>query len=106
MPEEVCGLMKARYVNPYTDFGFKKLFGEEANKEIANFTPEQLAQYEESLKTYRDLKGVVDTSYEEGKAEGKIEGKIEMAIELKKKGIDIHIIAAASGLSKEEIEKL
>jgi len=66
----------------------------------------QLAQYEESLGAYRDLKGVVDTFYEEGKAEGKIEGKIEMAIELKKKGIDIDTIAAASGLSKEEIEKL
>jgi len=26
--------MKARYVNPYTDFGFKKLFGEEANKDL------------------------------------------------------------------------
>lgn len=69
--------------------------------EIANFTPEQLSQYEESIKTYRDLKGVVDTSYEEGKAEG----KNEMARELKKKGIDIHIIDAASGISKEEIEK-
>jgi len=26
--------MKPRYLNPYTDFGFKKLFGEEANKEL------------------------------------------------------------------------
>lgn len=25
--------MKQRYVNPFTDFGFKKLFGEEASKE-------------------------------------------------------------------------
>ena len=24
--------MKAKYVNPYTDFGFKKIFGEEASK--------------------------------------------------------------------------
>ncbi|VFN01732.1 MAG: conserved hypothetical protein (putative transposase or invertase) [Candidatus Kentron sp. G] len=24
----------ARYLNPYTDFGFKKLFGEEANKDL------------------------------------------------------------------------
>jgi hypothetical protein len=29
-----------------------------------------------------------------------------MAIELKKKGVDIDTIAAASGLSREEIEKL
>ncbi|MDX2303725.1 MAG: Rpn family recombination-promoting nuclease/putative transposase [Microscillaceae bacterium] len=26
--------MKARYINPFTDFGFKKIFGEEANKEL------------------------------------------------------------------------
>lgn len=25
---------KSRYINPYTDFGFKKLFGEEANKDL------------------------------------------------------------------------
>ncbi len=26
--------MTAKYINPYTDFGFKKLFGEEANKDL------------------------------------------------------------------------
>jgi predicted transposase/invertase (TIGR01784 family) len=26
--------MKAKYINPYTDFGFKKLFGEEASKNL------------------------------------------------------------------------
>ena len=26
--------MKARYVNPFTDFGFKKLFGEESSKPL------------------------------------------------------------------------
>ncbi len=26
--------MRAKYVNPYTDFGFKKLFGEEASKPL------------------------------------------------------------------------
>ncbi len=25
---------RERYVNPYTDFGFKKLFGTELNKEL------------------------------------------------------------------------
>jgi hypothetical protein len=24
----------AKYINPYTDFGFKKLFGTEANKDL------------------------------------------------------------------------
>jgi predicted transposase/invertase (TIGR01784 family) len=27
-------MMKQRYVNPFTDFGFKKLFGEEAHKDL------------------------------------------------------------------------
>ena len=26
--------IKERYINPYTDFGFKKLFGTEMNKEL------------------------------------------------------------------------
>ena len=26
--------MAVRYINSYTDFGFKKLFGEEANKDL------------------------------------------------------------------------
>jgi predicted transposase/invertase (TIGR01784 family) len=26
--------LKAKYINPYTDFGFKKLFGEEGNKDL------------------------------------------------------------------------
>ncbi len=82
--------------------------------EIANFTPEQLARYEESLKAYRDLKGVVDTSYEEGKAEGivegkvegKIEGKIEIALKMKKMGEPLEKISGYTGLSIEEINKL
>ena len=35
-----------------------------------------LDQYENSLKVYRDLKGIIDTAYDEGKMEGLIEGKI------------------------------
>ena len=68
----------------------------------------------ESLKHYRDLKGVIDTSFEEGEKlgieKGRKEGEEnkakEMARKLKKKGIDIEIISETSGLSKEEIEKL
>ena len=26
--------IKERYINPYTDFGFKKLFGSELNKDL------------------------------------------------------------------------
>ena len=48
--------------------------------------------------------------YDNGKADGKIEGKIEgareIAANLIKAGIDIEVIAATTGLSKEEIEQL
>ncbi|NIM12573.1 MAG: hypothetical protein GTO45_10710 [Candidatus Aminicenantes bacterium] len=66
----------------------------------------QLVEYEESLKVYRDLKGVVDTSFEEGKVEGKYEERIEMAGKMKSKGYPLDDIADLTGLSKEEIEKL
>lgn len=26
--------MKSKYINPFTDFGFKKIFGEEASKPL------------------------------------------------------------------------
>lgn len=86
--------------------------------EIAKFTPEEKEAYEESLKYYRDLKNVVDTSKEEGikegkiegriegKIEGKIEGRIEVAIELKKNNIPIDIIIKSTGLSKDQIDDL
>ena len=43
--------------------------------EIAKFSPEEKEQYEESLKTYRDLKNVIDTAFDEGEAKGKVEEK-------------------------------
>ena len=98
--------MKAKYINPYTDFGFKKLFGEEANKEIANFDEKELAEYEESLKHYRDLKGVIDTSFEEGEKVGYDKKALEMAKAMKNEGEPIEKISRYTRLSKEEIEKL
>ncbi|MCC5921901.1 MAG: PD-(D/E)XK nuclease family transposase [Cyclobacteriaceae bacterium] len=39
--------MKARYINPFTDFGFKKLFGSEFNKELlVDFLNEVLGERE------------------------------------------------------------
>ncbi|MEM6317664.1 MAG: Rpn family recombination-promoting nuclease/putative transposase [Bacteroidota bacterium] len=64
---------------------FKKLF---EIAEIASFTEEERKEYEESLKTYRDIKNVVDTAKEEGKAEGRIEGKVEGKIEEKEAVIE------------------
>jgi hypothetical protein len=81
--------------------GFKKLFGSEPNKdlpnlekrptklqekvferlfeaaEIAKFSTEEKEEYQESLKSYRDLKNVIDTSYDDGKKDEKKEGIIK-----------------------------
>lgn len=78
---------------------FKKVF---EVAEIAKFSLEERKAYEESLKYYRDIKNVVDTSREEGK----IEGKIEVAKKLKEAGVSIEIIIETTGLSAEEIYKL
>jgi predicted transposase/invertase (TIGR01784 family) len=78
---------------------FEKLF---EIAEIAKFTPKEKEQYEESLKYYRDLKNVVDSS----KEEGIIEGKIEVAKEMKTDGISIEKISKYTGLSIEEIQDL
>ncbi len=63
---------------------FQRLF--EA-AEIAKFSAEEKEQYEESLKSYRDLKNVIDTAFDEGENKGKIEGKIEEKIENIKKAL-------------------
>ncbi|MGK0365350.1 MAG: putative transposase/invertase (TIGR01784 family) [Saprospiraceae bacterium] len=102
---------------------FNKLF--EA-AEIAKFSPKEREAYEESLRYYRDIQNVVDTSKEEGRKEGKEEGlkeglkegeitglkkgkeekRDEIARKLKAGGVSVEMIMQSTGLSREEIEKL
>jgi len=74
---------------------FKKLF--EA-AEIAKFTPEEVEDYEKSLKYYRDIKNVVDSS--------KKEGKREVALAMKKEGYSNEQINKLTGLTDDEINDL
>lgn len=53
---------------------FTKLFNAAA---IARFSPNELREYEDSLKAYRDIKNSLDTAKEEGRAEGREEGRAE-----------------------------
>ena len=101
-----------RYINPYTDFGFTKLF-EQA--EIARYDPTERRQYEESRKEYWDYTSTLQTAEKKGHAEGLAEGiekgrkdeKITMAQKLKSMGVlSAEQIAEATGLSVEEIERL
>ena len=71
-----------KYINPFTDKLQEKIFQRLFDTaEIAKFTTEEKEQYEESLKSYRDLKNVIDTAFGEGETKGKTEGKIEGKIE-------------------------
>ena len=96
-----------KYINPYTDFGFKKLFGTELNKDLLltstysrsqAFTPEERQDYEESVKVYRDLKNSLDTAVWKTNK--------EIARRMKSKGYAVKEIAEITGLTIKEIEGL
>ncbi|TAH01665.1 MAG: Rpn family recombination-promoting nuclease/putative transposase [Sphingobacteriales bacterium] len=66
--------------------------------ELAKFGQTELANYENSLKIYRDLKGVIDTAFDEG--------ILKVAKNLKEEGMNIEFIIKVTGLTKKEIDKL
>jgi predicted transposase/invertase (TIGR01784 family) len=70
--------------------------------ELAKFGQAELANYENSLKIYRDLKGVIDTAFDEGK----FERSVEMAKVMVAEGEPIEKIMKYTGLTKKEIERL
>ncbi len=79
---------------------FKRLFDV---AEIAKFNREQLLQYEDSLKYYRDLKNSFDTVREDSKEEGKQERNFEIAIAMLEEGFDVKTIVKITGLTEEMI---
>ena len=74
--------------------------------EIAKFTPVELKEYEDSLKTYRDLKNSLDTAEEKGRNEGRAEEKLDIARKMKSKGFTATDILEMTGLSEDEITAL
>ena len=70
--------------------------------EIAKFTKAERDQYETSLKYYRDLENVVDSSFQDGK---EVREK-EIVIKSLNAGMAIELIMQITGLSAEEINKI
>jgi len=120
-----------RYVNFYTDFAFKKLFGTEVNKEllrsflnsllnrpkalyekvfdqlftaaeIAKFNPEERTEYEDSLKAFRDWYSVLSTAEHKGFALGMEEG---MAKGEKNKALAIAKEMLSDGMSVDSVAR-
>ena len=86
--------------------------------EIAKFTPEELREYEDSLKAYRDIKNSIETAKREGIAEGRrvgiAEGRAEGEAMEKKAtikrllafGASVDIIAIATELTHDNVKLL
>ena len=78
--------------------------------EIAKYSPEEAAEYESSLKVYRDLKNVIDCAYDEGLAEGVEIGmekgaqqtKLEIARKLMAKGMSAEEAAEIAGVAVDD----
>lgn len=102
---------------PFTDKNPVLVDLEDAATRLGMTYDEEVA-YQRSLKRMWDYDAGLWSAKEEGKAEGRVEGKAEgiaegiaeeklsMATNLKSLGVDIDTIVQASGLSREEIEKL
>lgn len=83
----------------FKDDVFIQAFGK---AEIAKYSEEERHDYEQSLKNYRDLKGVIDTAFDDGQ----IQKTLEIGKRLKDKGMDTDFITETTGLTKDEIDKL
>lgn len=78
---------------------FQQAFG---TAEVANFTPEQRAEYEQSRMNYLGVKAVSDTAKEEGRKER----DFEIAKEMKYDGEPTDKIIRYTGLTEQEIKEL
>ena len=76
-------LSEERYISLLTDFGFKQ----------------ELREYEDSLKAYRDIKNSIDTAKEEGREEGRVEGIAKEKLTTAKRLLGM-------GLTQEQVAKL
>ena len=75
---------------------------EREEADIAKFTPVELKEYEDSLKTYRDLKNSLDTAEEKGEAKEK-KATIRRLLA---SGASVDIIAIATGMTEADVKLL
>ena len=96
---------REKYINPYTDFGCKKLFGTEMNKDLLiSFLNALLErrQYEASQKEYWDYTSTLETA----ELKGVQKEKIDTIHRLQAMGLSVEQIAQGAGLEVEKVKKL
>ena len=104
----------SKYVSLLSDYGFKYVFGKIANKEIM----QEFKEYQETMKTERDINSIKWTAeirgmergmkkgMEKGIEKGKQEQTIIFAMNLKADGFPSETIAKYTVLSVDQIEML
>ena len=90
---------REKFINPYTDFGFKKLF-EQA--EIAKYSDAERRLYEASQKEYWDYTSTLETAERKGIQKE----KIETIHRLQAMGLSIEQIAQGADMEVKEVKKL
>lgn len=118
----------SRFINPFTDVGFKRIFEVlkhmetlqrlpfkarkavfkklEEITDIASLSKEERMKYDESIKVYRDNLVTRDFDIEEGMEIGRKQANIETARNMKADGLPVDFIVKYTGLTAEEIEAL
>ncbi len=106
----------SKYFNPYTDFGFKKLFGTELNKvqwDITNAMEDSEKKgffkgKEEGVKIglEKGREQGEKIGIEKGRLEGEKKAGLENARKMKLKGFSVEDIIDVTGLSPDEIKNL
>lgn len=128
--QSVMKQSEKRYISLLTDFGFKRIFGTDLNKDllinflnslfngeevikdvkfdaaaIARFTPIELREYEDSLKAYRDIKNSLDTAEAKGRKEGINIANLAIAKRMLSDGMDMELVLKYTGLTEKQIKK-
>ena len=128
--QSVMKQSEERYISLLTDFGFKRIFGTDLNKDllinflnslfngeevikdvkfdaaaITRFTPIELREYEDSLKAYRDIKNSLDTAEAKGREEGIDIANLAIAKRMLSDGMDMELVLKYTGLTEKQIKK-
>lgn len=118
----------SRFINPFTDVGFKRIFEVlkhmetlqrlpfkarkavfkklEEITDIASLSKEERMKYDESIKVYRDNLVTMAYDIEKGMEIGRKQANIETARNMKADGLPVDFIVKYTGLTAEEIEAL
>ena len=103
--------IREKFINPYTDFGFKKLF-EQA--EIAKYSDAERRLYEASQKEYWDYTSTLETAQRKGLElrihhgiqKGIQQEKIDTIHRLQAMGLSVEQIAQGADMDVKEVKKL